>query len=82
MITDCHAHIRRETEAPPPTLPMRNRDLVKYRALLIGYEAASRAQASEPNGTLSFDAWSAAVDLTFDYIRVWNTRRSALDEVL
>ena len=78
----CHAHVRPQgpaTEAPPPTLPVRNRDLVKYRALLLGYNVA---QGKDPKGTLDFEAFAAGVEVTLEYLRTWDRRRSALDDVL
>jgi hypothetical protein len=83
MVTEERCHVRSEPEEmPPPTIPVRNRDLVKYRALAVGYVAYCKAQGEEPKGTISFDAWAAAVELTLVYIRNWDRRRSALDEVL
>ncbi len=79
----CHAHVRPQapaSEAPPPTLPVRNRDLVMYRALLLGY---STAQEKDPKGTLDFEAYAAGVMVTLEYLRTWDhRRRTALDEVL
>ena len=56
---------------PPPTLPVRNRDLVKGRALLYGYNAA---QAKDPKGTLDFEAFAAGVEVALDYLRQWDRR--------
>ncbi len=74
----CHAHVRPpapDVEPPPPTLPVRSRDLVRYRALLGGYNAYCEAQAKHGR-TLTFDEWSAGVAVTLDYLRRWDRRQS------
>ena len=68
-----------EPQADTPT-PVRSRDFVKYRAISLGYNAA---QIKDPNGTLSFEAFAAGVEMVLDYLQVWDRRshRSALDDV-
>jgi len=56
---------------PPPTLPVRNRDLVRCRALLYGYNAA---QEKDPKGTLDFEAFAAGVEVALEYLRLWDRR--------
>jgi hypothetical protein len=80
---NCHVRpLAPDTEPPPPTVHIRNKDLVRYRALLVGYEAVQKALAKDPQGVLTFDAWSRAFGVTLDYLRTRDRRRSALDEVL
>jgi hypothetical protein len=70
-MTNEHCHPRPDPQEAPPTVPVRNRDLVRYRALLLGYSAG---RAHDPKGTLSFEAWSAGVDLVLEYLRAWDRR--------
>lgn len=79
MTNSCH--VKAPADDVEPTHPVREKDLVLYRAKLVGYHAI---QAAQPKSDLSFEAYSSGVDLTLDYLRVWDQRgkRSAADEVL
>jgi hypothetical protein len=80
MVTEERCHVRSEPEEmPPPTIPVRNRDFVRYRARMKGFEAMLEHAKGQSPGFLDF---SAGVDVMNEYIRNWDRRRSALDEVL
>jgi len=78
----CHAHVRPQapaTEAPPPTVPVRNRDLVAYCAYMVGLTAMDEALAEGRNRVEAFErGWA----LTASYFKTHDRRRSAVDEML
>ncbi len=60
----CHAHVRPLAPATvnQPTRPVRGRDLVRYRALMLGLTAAGNANGF-PLSFAAFEAGVAAYEL-------------------
>lgn len=69
-MSDPHAHVRPEPiEAPAPNV--RRRDLVRYRALIHGYNVLCADQPA----LITFGSFKAGAEAVLDYLSAHDRRR-------
>lgn len=64
---------------PPPTLAVRNRDIVAFNAFVLGIEAQADALK---HGLSEIEAYERGWRVTADYFKAHNRRKTGYDEVL